>query len=123
MATVSDPFIVRGRWVLPGGDNPEAVLQDGAVVVRLERIEEIGSWTELRARYPDAVVFGSERHALGSVAEMRHHAVRVAKPSPTIGVVGRHLGNALIKSGGLILPFACVLIHQLLGLRHQRLHF
>src|SRR5690606_1302764 len=75
LATVSDPFIVRGRWVLPGGDDPEAVLQDGAVVVRDERIEEIGSWTELRARYPDAAVFGSERHAvLPGLVNAHHHS-------------------------------------------------
>ncbi|HSF86682.1 MAG TPA: amidohydrolase [Acidimicrobiia bacterium] len=48
--------LVRGRFVLTAA-NP-AVIPDGAVRIVADRIDAIGSWSDLRSRYPDDAVAG-----------------------------------------------------------------
>jgi cytosine/adenosine deaminase-related metal-dependent hydrolase len=61
--------IVRGGWLISGSEsipNGAAVLEDGL-------IQEVGSWRELAARYPNARVFGSGRHLLMPGLINAHH--------------------------------------------------
>jgi cytosine/adenosine deaminase-related metal-dependent hydrolase len=69
------PFLIRGYWLFPGGQTPEQIIRDGAVVVDSETIVEVGPWVELRQRYPAAAVLGSEGHAvLPGLINAHHHA-------------------------------------------------
>ncbi|GMV27788.1 MAG: 8-oxoguanine deaminase [Phycisphaerae bacterium] len=70
---MSDLLIVRGRWVVTGGEGPEAVIRDGAVVVEGQTIREVGEWRALRARYPEVEVLGSENHAVVPGLINAHH--------------------------------------------------
>lgn len=54
--TGSSGTLIRGRHVLTAAD--PAVVVDGAVRVLGDRIEEVGSFDDLSARYPDDQVFG-----------------------------------------------------------------
>lgn len=54
-------LLLRGRWLFP---DAETIVQDGAIVVEGDTIRHIGSWTTLRAQYPEARVIGSSRHAV-----------------------------------------------------------
>ena len=56
--------LVRGRWIVTGGGAGDAVLDDAAIVLRGERIEALGAWQDLRRRYPQAGVIGSDRVAV-----------------------------------------------------------
>lgn len=68
-------LLIRGRWLFPGGDTPEAVLPDGALAISGDRIAAVGPWAELRARYPAATVLGSEGHAvLPGLINAHHHS-------------------------------------------------
>jgi len=67
--------LVRGRWVITGAGESEPVLSDGALAVEGERIREVGSWRDLRSRYPEAPVLGSERTAvLPGLINAHHHS-------------------------------------------------
>ena len=58
--------IVRGRYVvcrITGRDSAE-IARDGAALVEGGAIVEVGRSDELRGRFPDAEVVGSDRHAL-----------------------------------------------------------
>ena len=67
------PTIVRGGWVIPGAG--EAALADAAVLVVDGAIAGLGAWRELRGRYPDAAVIGSERMAvLPGLINAHHHS-------------------------------------------------
>lgn len=56
-------FLVRGRRVVTM-DASRTVLDDGAVLVDGSRIAEVGEWTELRRRHPDAHVAGEPAEIL-----------------------------------------------------------
>ena len=53
--------LVRGGYVLTSAE--PALIENGAVRVVGELIDEVGGWAELRARYPDDAVHG-DRHAI-----------------------------------------------------------
>ena len=54
---------------------PERGLEhDSALLVEADRIVEVGKWTALRARHPEAEIFGSERHlVLPGFINAHHH--------------------------------------------------
>ena len=54
-------ILVRGGYVLTSS-TPE-MIEDGAVRIVGELIDEVGSWTDLRARYPEDDVHG-DRHSI-----------------------------------------------------------
>ena len=53
--------LIRGGYVLTSAE--PALIENGAVRVVGEVIDEVGGWAELRARYPDDAVHG-DRHAI-----------------------------------------------------------
>ncbi|MCH8155657.1 MAG: cytosine deaminase, partial [Proteobacteria bacterium] len=61
---MSEVRLVRGRWIVTGGAAGDAVLDDAALALRGERIEALGAWQDLRRRYPQAEVIGSDRGAV-----------------------------------------------------------
>jgi cytosine/adenosine deaminase-related metal-dependent hydrolase len=69
-----------------GGGPDDTTLTDGAVVVHGERIEEVGPWAALRARYPAAAVSGSDRVAvLPGLVSAHHHSSGVTSTQQGIG--------------------------------------
>ena len=73
---MSDSLLVRGRWIVTGAGKDDPVLDDGAVAVSDGTIAELGDWSELRARHPEAEVIGSERVAvLPGLINAHHHTV------------------------------------------------
>ena len=54
---------------------PERGLEhDSALLVEAGRIAEVGKWPVLRARFPEAETFGSERHlVLPGFVNAHHH--------------------------------------------------
>jgi 5-methylthioadenosine/S-adenosylhomocysteine deaminase len=79
MATRETPLLVRGRWVVTGADARDATVSDGAVLVRDGRIDGVGAWDTLRAKYPDASVLGSADVAvLPGLVSAHHHATGVS---------------------------------------------
>lgn len=74
---MSQPKLVRGRWIIPGGD--DAVLVDGAVLVDDGDVLALDDWRTLRERYPDAEVIGSEKMAvLPGLINGHHHSKGVS---------------------------------------------
>lgn len=73
--------LLRGRWVFTGSDT----IESGAIAVAGDTIAAIGSWQELRDRYPQAAVLGSERHGvLPGLINAHHHSNGV--PNSLLGV-------------------------------------
>ena len=70
---MSDTKLVRGRWIITGGAETDAVLTDAAVRVDGGTIAEVGDWGTLRAGHPDATVVGSERVAIMPGMVNAHH--------------------------------------------------
>ena len=70
---MSDTKLVRGRWIVTGGGEGDAVLTDAAVRVEGGTIAEVGDWETLRAAHPDATVVGSERVAIMPGMINAHH--------------------------------------------------
>ncbi len=76
---MSDQLLIRGRWVITGGADADSVLSDAAVAVIDGRIYNLGPWTELRARYPNAEVIGSDRVAvMPGLINAHHHSYGVS---------------------------------------------
>ena len=72
---MSEVRLVRGRWIVTGGAAGDAVLDDAALALRGERIEALGGWRDLRQRYPQAAVIGSDRVAvLPGLIDAHHHS-------------------------------------------------
>jgi cytosine/adenosine deaminase-related metal-dependent hydrolase len=72
---MSDTMLVRGRWIVTGGAEADAVLTDAAVRVEGGTITEVGDWETLRAGCPDAEVVGSERVAvMPGMINAHHHS-------------------------------------------------
>lgn len=70
--------LVRGRWVVTGADPGDATVTNGAVLVRGDRVAEVGSWAALRARHPDADVSGSDDMAvMPGLISAHHHSTGV----------------------------------------------
>ncbi len=64
--------IVRGRWVLA---DAETAIEDGAVLIEGETVAAVGPWAELRARAPEAEVFGSADAAvIPGLVNAHHHS-------------------------------------------------
>ena len=70
---MGDTKLVRGRWIVTGGGEADAVLTDAAVRVEGGTIAELGDWATLRANHPDATVVGSERVAIMPGMINAHH--------------------------------------------------
>ncbi|MGI9332485.1 MAG: amidohydrolase family protein [Gammaproteobacteria bacterium] len=66
-------LLIRARWLITGAEETDPVLDDGAVAVDGGRVCEVGSWTNLRERYPDAAVAGTGREALIPGLINAHH--------------------------------------------------
>ncbi len=72
---MSEVRLVRGRWIVTGGTAADSVLHDAALALRGGRIEALGDWRDLRARYPQAEAIGSERVAvLPGLIDAHHHS-------------------------------------------------
>lgn len=75
MQPQAETFLVRGRWLFPGGTEPDKVITDGALAIENGNIIEVGQWADLRPRYPDAPTLGSENHAvLPGLINAHHHS-------------------------------------------------
>ena len=74
LSSVTEGILVRGRWIVTGAGTSDAVVQDGAVLVRAGRIERVGTWDELRPAHPAATVEGSADVAVlpGFIAAHHH---------------------------------------------------
>ncbi len=57
-----DRLIVRSGHLVPAHDKPS--ISDGAVAVAGEKIDSIGTFDEIRSRWPDAEVVGGEEFLL-----------------------------------------------------------
>src|SRR5688572_10102415 len=67
--------LVRGRWVVTGASVDDTTVTDGAVLVRGDRIAEVGAWDALRSEHPDAEVLGSTDVAvMPGMVSGHHHA-------------------------------------------------
>ena len=70
--------LVRGRWVVTGADPGDATITNGAVLVRGDRVAEVGPWAALHARHPDAGVSGSDDMAvMPGLISAHHHSTGV----------------------------------------------
>lgn len=68
-------LLVRGRWVVTGGDPEDSVLTDGAIAIAGGVIREVGGWESMRTRYPTAPVLGSaETAVLPGLINAHHHS-------------------------------------------------
>jgi len=71
---MGETLLVRGRWVVTGGE-ADPVIEDGAVLVEGDRIREVGEGRALAERFPDARRLGSERTAvLPGLINAHHHS-------------------------------------------------
>ncbi|MEM7224587.1 MAG: amidohydrolase family protein [Pseudomonadota bacterium] len=75
---MTDRLLVRGRWLVTGAAESDGTVEDGAVLVTGDVIEEVGDWPTLHAANPDARVIGSERTAvLPGLINAHHHSAGV----------------------------------------------
>jgi len=64
--------IVRGRWII---QDPDRVLNNGAIVIEDGKIIEIGRWETIERSYPDSPILGSDQHAiLPGLINAHHHS-------------------------------------------------
>lgn len=70
---MSNAMLVRGRWIVTGGEEADSVLSDAAVRIEGGTIAEVGDWETLRARHPNARIVGSERVAIMPGMVNAHH--------------------------------------------------
>ena len=89
---MSDTKLVRGRWIVTGGAEGDAVLTDAAVCVEDGTITEVGDWKTLRAGHPDAAVVGSERVAIMPGMINAHHH------SNGVSVIQQGIQDRLLES-------------------------
>jgi len=69
---MSQVKIVRGRWLIA---DAEQCLEDAALAIEGDHIAALGTWPDIKARYPGASVFGSERYAvMPGLINAHHHA-------------------------------------------------
>ena len=67
-------LLIRGRWVITDPSRLDGVLRDAAVAIRGDVVLDIGTWSTLRQRFPDAYVVGSADHAvLPGFVNAHHH--------------------------------------------------
>ena len=70
-----EQLLVRGRWLFPGGSQPGEVIHNGALVIEAGSIQVVGTWADLRKRYPAARVLGSDRQAvMPGLINAHHHS-------------------------------------------------
>src|SRR5439155_20181862 len=61
-----------------GAEAADATIADGALLIRGQRIEEVGPWRALRARHPEADVSGSDDVAvMPGLISAHHHSTGV----------------------------------------------
>lgn len=67
--------LVRGRWIVCDASRRDGVLADAAVAIIGGKIEELGPWDALTARYPEADLIGGPDHAvLPGFVNAHHHS-------------------------------------------------
>ena len=64
-------LIGNGRVITRDQENP--YLEDGAVVISGEKIKEVGSLTEMKAKYPEAEFVDAKGGVIMPVLSMRTH--------------------------------------------------
>ena len=64
-------LIGNGRVITRDQENP--YLEDGAVVISGEKIKEVGSLTEMKAKYPEAEFVDAKGGVIMQVLSMRTH--------------------------------------------------
>jgi cytosine/adenosine deaminase-related metal-dependent hydrolase len=89
---MNDTKLVRGRWIITGGAETNAVLTDAAVRVEDGTIAEVGDWETLRAGHPDVTVFGSEHVAIMPGMVNAHHH------SNGVSVIQQGIQDRLLES-------------------------
>ncbi len=95
---MGDTKLVRGRWIVTGGGEADAVLTDAAVRVEGGTIAELGDWETLRANHPDAAVVGSDRVAImPGMINAHHHSNGVSAIQH--GIQDRLLESWLLSLG------------------------
>jgi 5-methylthioadenosine/S-adenosylhomocysteine deaminase len=57
-------LIARGKWIIPGGSNPQDLINDGAVVMEGNKIKEVDSWEKIKDSYPNGTIIGSDNYAI-----------------------------------------------------------
>ena len=68
--------ILRGRYVVidPSRLPHDGMIKDGAVLISGNTVAEAGTWEELKGRYPDVQVVGTDRHMiLPGLVNSHHH--------------------------------------------------
>ncbi len=74
---ISQVKIVRGRWLFA---DAERCLEDGALAIEGDSIAAVGSWPEIKARYPGVQAIGSDRYAvIPGLINAHHHANAVTQ--------------------------------------------
>lgn len=72
---MGDTKLVRGRWIVTGSGDDDALLTDFAIRVEGATIAEIGRWPDLHARHPGAEVIGSDGVAvMPGLINAHHHS-------------------------------------------------
>ena len=67
-------LLIRGRWVITDPSRSDGVLWDAAVAIRGDAVLDLGDWSRLRQRFPDADIVGSPDHAvLPGFVNAHHH--------------------------------------------------
>ena len=72
---MADTTLIRGRWIVTGGDETDPTLQNGALLVSDDRIADLGDHETLAQRYPEARVIGSDEMAvIPGLINAHHHS-------------------------------------------------
>jgi len=59
-----DILIVRGKWIIPGGEQAQDYIENAALVIEGNHIKEIDSWDAIQKKYPSSQVIGSNKYAI-----------------------------------------------------------
>lgn len=58
-------LLVRGKYLLPMSQrNPEEFIADAAVYIHADKIEDLGSYSIIKKRYPKTAEIGSDKHII-----------------------------------------------------------
>jgi cytosine/adenosine deaminase-related metal-dependent hydrolase len=112
-------MLMRGKYVITdASDGPAGVLRDGAVLIRGDRIAEVGPWRALRRRHPRARVLGDGEQLLMPGLVDAHSHGRGLSPIQK-GVLNDYLENNLLD-WAFMQVFEPELTSALTAYRHVR---